>query len=352
MIKTYSVTPPNINNIKRLVRRGSMLSKKNITLLAIILALIVLFTIGCKSVKTKEEFEEEFPQEMPENEAEDEEDENIRETLVYYQNDAGYLVPVMRRIPWEEGIAKATLRKMIDSPEQQQDFMAMGLKPLLPEGTEILGMSIKDGLAKLDLNKKAMEFNSAVEESNMVQGVTLTLTDFSTIDRVQFLFEGKVVETLKYGTDVSKPIEPQDVNLELSSSASRDGEKVTVFFHSSPDAVFDYIVPVTRIVEDESVSIETAIREILNGPMDEGLSIDIPVDTKLLGVQVDNGITYINFSKEFEQLAEMPQSEQLVLKSIIMTAKQFPYVEEVIIMVEGKEYEGAKVSVSAFANEF
>ncbi len=48
----------------------------------------------------------------------------------------------------------------------------------------------------------------------------------------------------------------------------------------------------------------------------------------------------------------MPQSEQLVLKSIIMTAKQFPYVEEVIIMVEGKEYEGAKVSVSAFANEF
>ena len=329
-----------------------MLSKKNIALLAIILAFVVLLTIGCKSVKTKEEFEEEFPQGIPDDETEEEEDETIRETLVYYQDGAGYLVPVMRKIPWEEGIAKATLRKMIDSPEQQPDLMAMGLKPLLPEGTEILGMSIKDGLAKLDLNKKAMEFNSAVEENNMVQGITLTLDGFSTIDRVQFLFDGKIVETLKYGTDVSKPIDPQDVNLELGSSASHDGNKVTVFFHSSPDAVYDYIVPVTRIVEDESISIETAVRELLNGPRDIGLNMDIPVDTKLLGVEVENGITYINFSKEFGELAQMPQSEALVLKSVIMTARQFPNVEEVIIMVEGKEYDGGQISVSAFANEY
>ena len=58
-----------------------MLSKKNIALLAIILAFVVLLTIGCKSVKTKEEFEEEFPQGIPDDETEEEEDETIRETL-------------------------------------------------------------------------------------------------------------------------------------------------------------------------------------------------------------------------------------------------------------------------------
>ena len=63
-----------------------MLSKKNIALLAIILAFVVLLTIGCKSVKTKEEFEEEFPQGIPDDETEEEEDETIRETLVYYQD--------------------------------------------------------------------------------------------------------------------------------------------------------------------------------------------------------------------------------------------------------------------------
>jgi len=336
-----------------------MLNSKSAALIAIIVVLMLLFTVGCNSIKTKEEFEEELPQDVvPEGDtedaedAEDAEDENVRETVVYYQNEAGYLVPVMRKIPWEEGIAKATLKMTIDSPEIQQDLMAMGLKALLPEGTQIRGMSIKDGLAKLDLSKEAMECENAVAEHNMVQGVTLTLAEFDSIDRVQFMFEGKVVDRLKYGTDVSKPIEPQDVNLEAGSKASSDGAKVTVFFHSNPDASYDYIVPVTRVTSAESASIETSIQELLNGPSDDSLSMDIPAGTRLLGVETDNGVVSINFSKEFGHLAQLPQSEPLVLKSIIMTAKQFPGVEEVKILVEGKEYEGGEVSVSAFANEY
>jgi len=355
-IETYSKFPLNIINIKRLVGGESMLNRKSVALIAIIVVLMLLVTVGCNAVKTKDEFEDELPQGLePEGDAEDSEDaedENVRETVVYYQNDAGYLVPVMRKIPWEEGIAKATLRMTIDSPEIQQDLMAMGLKALLPAGTQILGMSIKDGLAKLDLSKEAMECENAVAEHNMIQGITLTLTEFETIDRVQFMFDGKIVDRLKYGTDVSKPIEPEDVNFEMGSNAGSDGAKVTVFFHSNPDAIFDYIVPITRMVSAESASIETAIQEILNGPSDDSLSMDIPAGTQLLGVETDNGVVLVNFSKEFEHLAQLPQSEPLVLRSIIMTAKQFPGVEDVKILVEGKEYEGGEISVSAFANEY
>jgi len=333
-----------------------MLNRKSAALIAIVVALMLLFTVGCNAVKTKEEFEGELPQGFESGEGAedlgDAEDENLRETVVYYQNEAGYLVPVMRKIPWEEGIAKATLRMTIDSPEIQQDLMVMGLKALLPAGTKIRGMSIKDGLAKLDLSKEAMECENAVAEHNMIQGVALTLAEFETIDRVQFMFEGKIVDRLKYGTDVSKPIEPQDINLEMGSNAGIDGAKVTVFFHSNPDAIYDYIVPVTRVVSADSVSIETAIQEILNGPSDDSLSMDIPAGTRLLGVETENGVVSINFSEEFGYIAHLPQSEPLVLRSIIMTAKQFPGVEEVRILIEGKEYEGGEVSVSAFANEY
>jgi germination protein M len=118
-------------------------------------------------------------------------DELIRETIIYYEDDAGYLVPVMRKIPWVEGIAKYTLRMMMDTPEQHEDLLMMGLRPLLPGDTEILGMSIKDGIAKLDLNEAVLNCKDAAEESNMIQGIVLTLTEFSTIDKVQFLFNGK-----------------------------------------------------------------------------------------------------------------------------------------------------------------
>ena len=38
------------------------------------------------------------------------------DTVVYYQDNSGYLVPVMRSIPETDGIAKATLSLMVQSP--------------------------------------------------------------------------------------------------------------------------------------------------------------------------------------------------------------------------------------------
>lgn len=37
------------------------------------------------------------------------EDEGMRKTVFYFKDKDGYLVPVMKRIPWEEGIAKPPL---------------------------------------------------------------------------------------------------------------------------------------------------------------------------------------------------------------------------------------------------
>ena len=37
----------------------------------------------------------------------------FRNTIMYYLSDEGFIVPVMRKIPWEEGIGKATLGYLI-----------------------------------------------------------------------------------------------------------------------------------------------------------------------------------------------------------------------------------------------
>ena len=97
--------------------------RKKIWLLTAILLIIVLITAGCG----KKDKEEVNPEDIPP--ISDETDELIRETIVYYEDDAGYLVPIMRKIPWVEGIAKYTLRTMMDTPEQQEDLLLMGLRP-------------------------------------------------------------------------------------------------------------------------------------------------------------------------------------------------------------------------------
>ena len=325
-----------------------MFLRKSISLIALLLVFVVIIA-GCGK-KQKEEPMDEVSANLV---REAEEDDNMRETLLYYQDDSGYLVPVMRKIPWEEGIAKATLAKLVESPEAQEDFMSMGLRALLPANTRILGMSINDGLAKVDFSKEAMECMDAVAESNMVNGVVLTLTEFPTIDKVQFMFEGKIIDSLKFGTKVGEPIEPADINPELGSDSDGSGAKVTVFFHTTSPSQYDYLVPVTRFTSASEYSLETAIEELLKGPKsDSNLHMDIPVGTKLLGVQIDDGIAYINLSKEFAALEDSP-NESLVLKSIYMTAKQHPEANHVKIMVDGKEYKGTEwLAASVFANEY
>ena len=81
------------------------------------------------------------------------------------------------------------------------------------------------------------------------------------------------------------------------------------------------------------------------------MRLDIPANTKLLGVQMDEG-AYINFSEEFNQLKESA-SQDIVLRAITMTAKGYPEVEIVKILVDGKEFESdALLATPVFANEY
>ena len=327
--------------------------RKKLWLLTAMILIFILLFVSCSRDNEGVEGEGD-PQGTPP--ANGDTDELIRETIIYYEDDAGYLVPVMRKIPWVEGIAKYTLGVMMDTRDQQEDLMLMGLRPLLPGDTEILGMSIdQNGIAKLDLNKAVLDCEDATEESNMIQGIVMTLSEFSTIEKVQFLFDGKVLDKMPHGTVVKEPIGPSDINLEMAQDTTTQGAKVTVFFQSTSSSLYDYLIPVTRVTSSDNASLETAITELLKGPMDiDNMTIDIPLETKLLGIQMDKGITYINFSKEFKALANSEDSEAMVLRAVKMVAAQYPEVDQVEILVEGKAYTGSAQldNISVFANQW
>ena len=326
---------------------------RKLLLLTAMLLVVVLVATSCGVFRKKTTEMPPAQTSAPTMNEQGTEDIPIRETLVYYQDDAGYLVPVMRRIPWEEGIAKATLRVMMNTKDQQPDLIAMGLNALLPEDAEVLGINIVDGVAHIDFNNAVLNAWDALAESNRVQGIVMTLAEFSTIEKVQFMFEGRVLEQMPFGTRVKEPIAPSSVNLEMAAEGAQ-GAKVTVFFQSISPSAYSYLIPVTRITSSMHGSVETALQELLAGPK-EGLNmtIDIPPGTKLLGVQMDEGITYINFSSEFNALANSAESEAMVFKAILMTARQFPEITQVQILVEGKHYAGSPPNTApVFANEY
>ena len=133
-----------------------------------------------------------------------EEDEGLRKTdhrIGLTINSEGLLVPLMRKIPWEEGIAKLALRNMIDSPSLRETLSPIGLTPIIPVGTEITGMSIDEetGICKVDFTENLLNCETEKSEENLVKGIVYTLTEFPAIKKVQIVVGGKILPSLKHG---------------------------------------------------------------------------------------------------------------------------------------------------------
>ena len=85
--------------------------------------------------------------------------QDMQQTVVYYEDGDGYLVPVQRDVLRQDGIAKATLELMVQSARNDMDAARLGLSPVVPEGTTF-DLDIADGHARVDLGREALSASS------------------------------------------------------------------------------------------------------------------------------------------------------------------------------------------------
>ena len=259
------------------------------------------------------------------------------DTVVYYQDNYGYLVPVQCKVPAEDGIAKATLSLMVKSTANDMQAARLGLRTVLPENISI-DLDIADGLARIDLGKEALDMPDAAAESNMITAIVQALTEFPTVEKVEFLVGGQKLETLPHGTSVSGQFTREDLNLEMASAdiALEDAEPVTLYF---PGDAGNVLVPVTRMVYSEP-DINTAVVELCKGPSASSpLENVLPAGCGVIDVNVEDGVAKINFTGEFIELAENSDGGRLALKALVLTCTQFEGIEGVEIYVDGEPYD-------------
>lgn len=100
----------------------------------------------------------------------------------------------------------------------------------------------------------------------------------------------------------------------------------------------------TYLVEEEHVVPETpavakaALEELIKGePLDASLKPIIPKEAKILGIKIEDGMATVDFSREILQVNVGAQGEALGIYSIVNTLTQFPTIQKVQFLVEGKD---------------
>jgi hypothetical protein len=102
------------------------------------------------------------------------------------------LVPVLREVPKTTAVATTAMKSLLAGPTAIEGE-SFGPATAIPEGTRLLGLTIKNGVATVDLST---EFDSGSGKESMqdrLAQVVYTLTQFSTIKSVVFQIEGETV---------------------------------------------------------------------------------------------------------------------------------------------------------------
>lgn len=102
---------------------------------------------------------------------------------------------VLRPIPADSPPLLTSIQALIDGPRPGE--ISAHLLSLIPEGTEIMGARIEAGIAYLDFNEQ-FRFNTLGIEGyrSQIEQIVYTATEFSNVQKVQFLIEGQQVDYL------------------------------------------------------------------------------------------------------------------------------------------------------------
>lgn len=113
-----------------------------------------------------------------------------------------YLRPEKRSVPEDQLTPTRAIEELIKGPRAGSN-----LKSVLPEGTRLLGLEVKNGTAEVNFNSMFMRnMNAGAQlEELILLAVVNTLTEFPEIERVQFLIEGQVVESIGGHVETDKP---------------------------------------------------------------------------------------------------------------------------------------------------
>jgi len=158
--------------------------------------------------------------------------------------------------------------------------------------------------------------------------------------------------------DIERVVDSANNNDETKNVAKRDIELYFVCVDNSGIVSKEKCI---RTIEKSMSPMKDSIKALLQGPTKEeikkGLRSFIPVDTRLLSINIKNEIATIDLSEEFQFNRYGIEGYNIQLQQLVFTACTFPTVKAVQFLIEGQKRDfigsegvwiGSPLSVTSF----
>ena len=221
---------------------------------------------------------------------------------------------------------------------KKEDNIPNGFRSIIPSGTEIKSVSLKDGLLKINFSKEILEISKDLEEK-MLESIVYSLTSIDEIKGILIYVEDDLLTVLPK-TKINLPsILTRDIgiNKEYDLNSTKDITKTTIYYIGKNNDEY-YYVPVTKINNDKKDKVKVIIDELSSGPTyEDNLMSFLNLNTKLLKYEEKNNNMYLTFNDYILDSIENKNILEEVVYSISLSLRDNYDIKEVIFMINDEE---------------
>lgn len=264
-----------------------------------------------------------------------EETEATTVTIFFTTSNQSLLLPLNMTVPATHKVAQTSLEKLLAGPPNDFAFT------VVPADTKLIDLYIVDEqkIVYADLTSQITQVTSASQAAVLLDSIVNTVLASAPEYQLQILVEGKKISDIG-GLDVSKPLSASPPNV---VNRGTQGTAITYYFG---DDMAMYLVPQTLMVEESAITDQAApqeelakiaIEQMLKGPEDDsGYYRTIWQGTKLLGLQVKDGVAYVDFSREVLGYGGGSAAERMLVDSLTYSLTNIEDIDAVQLLVEGE----------------
>lgn len=120
------------------------------------------------------------------------------------------VMAVERTVPYSQAVAKTAIIELLKGPSTTE-LKGLALHSEIPKGTTLKSISVKNGIAKVDLSGQFDDGGGTLSVTMRLAQIVYTLTQYGTIEAVEFYMDGKKVDVFSgEGLILDHPQTPED----------------------------------------------------------------------------------------------------------------------------------------------
>ena len=190
-----------------------------------------------------------------------------------------------------------------------------GFRSIIPAGTEIKSIELKEGLLKIDFSKEILEIDANLEES-MLEAIVYSLTSIKEVKGIVIYVEGELLTVLpKTKTNLPTIL---DRNIGINKVYNIDSidniTKTTIYYLTKNNDNY-YYVPVTNVDNSSNEKIEIIVDELSKGPNMNNLMSFLNINTRLLNYEIKDKQMVLTFNEDILSSIE----DKSILEEVINT---------------------------------